>query len=394
VEPQNLSSLPEALTTGQDQNLEAPEAVDQAVVTVPQLAPPHASDSGGLARIFVGSHGLRAGWSALLFYLLYTLSSRGIGLLLETLHIRTDVVKDFSPQVLIPRELARVLGLLIAAALMALIERRRLLDYNLRAPRPLLHFAGGIASGFLVVSALLGLLALGGYVTFGPIALSGADILRFAALWGVAFLLVACYEEGFFRCYLQYTLTRGINFWWALTAVGLLCLDLILTHKGNGAWGVYVTALGGVAPCLLLHVRKTRGGGFWQAAWVTSTYFAFLHTANGGENWFGIFSVALIGFALCASVRLTGSAWWALGLHAGWDWTETFFYGSTDSGYVAHGHLLTTSPAGAVLWSGGTDGPEGSVLVLPVVLVLLLLLYLVYGREKTERVPGVQELAG
>jgi cytochrome c biogenesis factor len=49
---------------------------------------------------------------------------------------------------------------------------------------------------------------------------------------------------------------------------------------------------------------------------------------------------------------------------------------------VAKGHYLTTSPAGNALWSGGTDGPEGSLLVLGAILLLLVALLVIYGREK------------
>jgi hypothetical protein len=81
-------------------------------------------------------------------------------------------------------------------------------------------------------------------------------------------------------------------------------------------------------------------------------------------------------------VGLTGSAWWAIGFHATWDWAETYFYGTADSGLPAKGHLLATSPAGAQIWSGGADGPEGSLLIIPLVLLLLLALLAMYGRGK------------
>ncbi len=90
----------------------------------------------------------------------------------------------------------------------------------------------------------------------------------------------------------------------------------------------------------------------------------------------------MIGFVFCVSVRLTGSAWWAIGCHAAWDWAQTFFYGTADSGKVATEHFLTTTPAGNALWSGGTDGPEGSLLVLGVLVLLLLALLVIYGRRK------------
>jgi hypothetical protein len=246
----------------------------------------------------------------------------------------------------------------------------------------LLHFAEGLIAGFIALSALIGALAWGGWLNFGPVALSGASILKFAAVWGAAFLLVGCVEEGIFRCYLQFTLTRGLNFWWALGIVGAICMVLVLTGKGNGIWGVYILAGLGLVPCLLLHLTKGEASSFWQAAWVTSTLFGYIHTGNNGETWIGIFAAAAIGFTFVVSVRVTGSAWWAIGCHAAWDWAETYFYGAADSGNVANGHYLTTTPAGPAFWSGGTDGPEGSVLVLGAVLLLLVALVVLYGRKK------------
>ena len=158
------------------------------------------------------------------------------------------------------------------------------------------------------------------------------------------------------RCYALFTLTRGLNFWWAAAIVGGVCIRLLTHAKGNGVWGVYAMALLGVVPCLLLHLKRDPDSGFWQAAWVTSTFFGFGHTSNSGEAWIGIFAAGAIGFIFCVSVKLTGSAWWAIGCHAAWDWGETYFYGTADSGFVAPGHFLTTSPAGGnpgVEWRGG-----------------------------------------
>lgn len=196
------------------------------------------------------------------------------------------------------------------------------------------------------------------------------------------FLLVGLFEEGSFRCYLQFTLTRGIDFWWALGMAASVCGYLLLTTDGNGVWGVYSIALLGLPPCLLLHMKRARDAAFWQAAWVTSTLFGSIHTGNNGENWIGIFAAGLVGFVFCVSVRVTGSAWWAIGCHSAWDWAETYFYGAADSGQLAQGHYLTSSPAGNPLWSGGTDGPEGSLLAIPVILLLLAAILVLYGRRK------------
>ncbi len=333
--------------------------------------------------IFIGPQGLRAGWSVLIWFLILGILGTGVGFVFIHLHLVDFSKMDhFNVSTAFIGELISFLALVGAASAMALIERRRsLLAYNLTGPRSIPHFLSGLAAGFAALSALVGAIAWGGWLHFGPIALSGAQIVKFGALWAAAFLLVGCVEEGTFRCYLQFTLTRGINFWWALGIVASLCLPLIFHSKGNGVWGVYAAALLGLLPCLWLHLKKAPGSGFWQAAWVTSTLFGYIHTNNNGENWVGIFAAALIGFVFCVSVQVTGSAWWAIGCHAAWDWAETYFYGTADSGMVAPGHYLTTTPSGNALWSGGTDGPEGSLLVLGVILLLLAALLVIYGRK-------------
>jgi uncharacterized protein len=336
-------------------------------------------------RAFIGGQGLRAGWSVVIFALLLILFASIAGMALSSLLAVDSSGKHggLTASAAFIGELASLLALLGASAFVAFIERRKnLLAYNLTGPRRFPHFLGGLAAGFAALSALVGTLNWGGWLYFGPVALSGAHIFKYGVLWAVVFLLVGCFEEGVFRGYLQFTLTRGINFWWALGVVGAVCLWLALKDKGNGAVGVYAIALLGLLPCLILQLKKTPQSAFWQAAWVTSTLFGSVHTGNNGENWIGIFAAALIGFVFCVSVWVTGSAWWAIGCHAAWDWAETFFYGTADSGMVAKGHYLTTSPAGNALWSGGADGPEGSLLVIGAVLLLLALLLVVYGRKK------------
>ncbi len=336
----------------------------------------------GLSWVFKGEGGLRAGWSVLLFLVLFFLCMSLVGVIFYALHL-VGKKSGFTASSTLFGEAVPFLGLAGAAAMVALIEHRRsLLAFNLTGPRPVAHFLSGLAAGFVALSALIGALAWGGWLHFGPVALSGGAILTFGVTWGCAFLLVGCFEEGMFRCYLQFTLTRGINLWWALGIEAAVTLDLVLRAKGNGIWGVYAVVALGLVPCVWLHLKKAESAGFWQAAWVTSTLFGFIHTGNNGENWIGIFAAAAIGFVFVVSIRVTGSAWWAIGCHAAWDWAETYFYGTADSGNVATGHLLTAAPAGNVLWSGGADGPEGSLLVLGIIVLLLAALLALYGRRQ------------
>jgi uncharacterized protein len=352
-----------------------------ALTPQPAELSPAEEPQRGVRWVFIGPQGLRAGWSVLLFLIFFIALNVGIDYAFLHAHLisRTD---QFAPKSAFWGEFGGFVAMLISAALVALIERRRLLDYNLIGPRRTQNFFAGLAIGFLALSVLIAALAAGGWLHSGHSAITGAAVFRYALFWGCVFLVVGCVEEGLMRCYLLFTLTRGINFWWALGIVALLCGDLaIRAHgiHGSGLWGVYIAALLGLIPCFILHQNRAPGSGFWCAAWVTSTLFGFGHVANPGEAGIGVFAAAFIGFVFCVSVRVTGSAWWAIGCHAGWDWGETYFYGTADSGLTPHGSFLVSTPAGNPLWSGGAVGPEGSLLVVGVVL-LILAVVLVYGR--------------
>jgi hypothetical protein len=294
-------------------------------------------------------------------------------------------------------ELVPFFAMVGAGAIMLPIAHSRLMDYNLRDSRPVGHFFGGAAVGFAAISLLVAALAMGHWARVGRLSLSPPRAILYAFVWAIGFLLVGCVEEGTFRCYALHTLVRGINFWWALALVSGLCLYARLFVPGESTVGLYVFGVLGLLPCFLLHLRRAESSSFWQAAWGTSTGFGFVHTLNHGENWVGIFAAALVGFVFCVSIWATGSAWWAIGCHAAWDWAETYFYGTADSGFVSPGHLFSTTPAGNPLWSGGTDGPEGSLLIVPVVLILLAWLVVIHHRRsnpaKLRPAPTTERLA-
>jgi uncharacterized protein len=354
-----------------------------------ELTPPNLFQT-----IIFGPQGLRAGWSIALFFAFFAVFSIGFAyggeyLVRTVLHRSLDIKGEMTPFVGIIDEGLGFLALLCAAAIVARIERRRILDYNLTGPSPFSRFFSGALAGFLALSALVGALHLGGWIQFGPPALTGIQIARMAITWAIVFLVVGLLEEGLCRCYLQFTLTRGVNFWWALGIVAVICAFLAPQYKNPGAWGIWSFAVLAIFHCLWLHLRQVHDRNFWYAAWAISTFFAFGHVSNKGETWIGIFAAAAVGFAFAATIRITGSAWWAIGCHAAWDWAESFFYGTPDSGLLAKGHFLTTTPSGPALWSGGTDGPEGSLLAVPAIVLILAIAYVQFVRRKTATNPSV-----
>lgn len=367
---------------GPDDALRADRASDGAVPPERELKVGR-PEPDELSWIFFGPHGLRAGWSILIFgvllYFLLDLFQVILSfLVLDVAHLHVSGGTALST---ILGEGNRVAALVTAVLVVGALEHRRLADYNLAGPRRLLRLFSGATAGFIALSVLIAALMAGGWLHFGPAGLAGAGIIKYALLWGVAFALVGVFEEGAFRCYLLATLARGVNFWWTLPVVGGICLYLIASPTAHGAWGVYIVAAVGLLPCAWIEKSESLRRGFWQAAWATSVGFGFIHTFNRGENWMGILAAAVIGFVFCVSVRVTGSAWWAIGCHASWDWAESYFYGTADSGFYARGHLLTSIPSGPALWSGDGAGPEGSVLVFPTILLLLAALLVLYGRR-------------
>lgn len=299
----------------------------------------------GVKWVFRGSDGLRAGWSLLLFFAIMTVLAISAGALIAVLPHSPP------PASTAPGDAWRTFGndalgfgvFVIGSWIMSRIERRPFASYGLRRDHALPDLLHGMGWGVVMLSVLVGLLAATGTLVFDGFALRGLPALGYAAAWLAAFASVGLFEEYFTRGYLQYTLARGIA-------------GLVDAVAPNG--------------------RNARTIGFWVAAAVFSVgIFAAGHLGNQGETAMGIVSVALAGITFVYVLYRTGSLWWAIGFHATWDWAQSYLYGVHDSGLAVQGHLLNSHAAGAALLSGGTTGPEGSILVVP---TLLLTLYIIH----------------
>ena len=217
-------------------------------------------------------------------------------------------------------------SVLLATVFMAFVEQRPAFAYGFGGRKPIVRFVSGFFFGFIAISAFVGTLAKAGLLHLDGRLLHGPTIWLNGLGWALFFVIVALFEEGFYRGYLQFTLTRGI--------------------------------------------------GFWRGALLINFLFGFSHGSNAGETPVGLFSAGAIGLILCLTLWYTGSLWWALGFHAAWDWGESFFYGTSDSGLLVKGRLFAEHPIGNVLWNGGATGPEGSLLVLPLLAIIALCVWL------------------
>ncbi|MEG3175119.1 type II CAAX endopeptidase family protein [Sphingomonas sp. RB3P16] len=302
-----------------------------------------------IRSIFIGKDGLRAGWSLLLYLLAFA-----ILMMIATALVHPKAGPAGAPQPLratLIAEAAFSIAALGAAYLLAPIERRRFAAYGLQRAHALRDALRGMAWGLALLSLLVGTMVVSGALVVDRIALSPAEALGYGAGWLVTFCLVGLFEEFLTRGFLQYTLARGI--------AGLV---------------------GAVVP----RARHARTIGFWVAATILSVgLFAAGHIGNAGETVLGLISVALAGLTFAYALYRTGSLWWAIGFHAMWDWAQSFLYGVPDSGLMMEGHLLATHPAGATLLSGGATGPEGSVLIIPTLLLALVVIHRTLPRRAT-----------
>ena len=281
---------------------------------------------------FIGPNGLRAGWRFALFNLLWFGFVNVIALVVRAL-LHPPRNRGFTPLFDISQELIFLTALVLALAVMLKIERRPFkLDFL--PLRGLLgrNFWVGWLWGFCALTALLLMMRGLNDFSFGPLALHGSELVKFALLWALGFFLVGIFEESFSRGYGLRTLATGM--------------------------------------------------GFWPAAVITSLIFGAIHISNGGEQWLGIASVVAIAFILCFTLWRTGTLWFAVGLHFGWDYAETFIYGVPDSGEVATGHLLTPHFQGSHWITGGSVGPEGSALVFVIYGLMALLFHFAYRERK------------
>jgi uncharacterized protein len=285
-------------------------------------------------NIFIGPHGLRAGWKWLIFVLIFAALSFAMVMIARLFVHKPAPHSPPNLKLMMVFELIQAACVLLVTGFMAkFIDHRPWGYFGLPLTRAFRsEFFLGAFVGWAALAVQLELMHLGGWFNFGSLALHGGDILRYGLFWGVFFLGTGFFEEGFLRGYPQRVLTNGM--------------------------------------------------GFWPSALLLSILFAALHLGNSGENKFGIFMVFVDGMTMCFTLWRTGNMWFAVGNHAAWDWSQTFFFGTPDSGMKPIGALLSPSFHGPALLSGGNAGPEGSILVLLSEALIAIVVAVIYRKRK------------
>jgi membrane protease YdiL (CAAX protease family) len=289
-------------------------------------------------NIFVGPNGIRAGWRLLIFVAIFLALAFCVQFVLSHIpavraYQQAQPKGVITPAGQIIGEGLSVFFLVISALIMTKIEKRSFADYGLPLSETFgKRFWQGVPLGLAMLSLLMGLIgALHGF-SLGGFAITGIEAIKYAVLYGIGFILVGIFEEFSFRGYMQSTLASGM--------------------------------------------------GFWPAAIVLGIMFGAIHLGNPGEAKYGALMAGLFGLVAAFSLRRTGSIWFAIGMHASWDWGETYLYSVPDSGLLAQGHLLNSSFHGPTWLTGGSVGPEGSALVFLVLLIWALVIHLLFPAKR------------
>ena len=282
-----------------------------------------------LRDVFVGPHGLYPGTRWLIYLAMGGMLALVLGSVVQALH-------HHSPGAIwwgMVSEGALMMAAILPGFVMARIEGRPFGAFGLPSRGAFgRDFWIGALWGIGFLTALMLMLRVAGVFSFGSLSLHGLRIAKFAAYYAFFFLAVGFFEEFMMRGYSQWVLSQGMR--------------------------------------------------FWPAAALLSAGFGAIHSGNSGESKIGLIAAGLIGFFFCLTLRRTGMLWWAVGFHMAWDWGESFLYSVPDSGGMSPGHLLNSSFNGPEWLTGGSVGPEGSVLIFVILLALWLLFDQVYREVK------------
>jgi membrane protease YdiL (CAAX protease family) len=287
------------------------------------------------ANLFRNERGIRAGWRLLMYTLMVVVVASVLRFIFNAVYPHPHGGTP-PPGLLLFSEAMNFLVIFGVAFVMSRIERRPVGAYGIPAGEAFgKKFWLGALFGILEISALVGLIALFGGYSFGPIALHGNQIFQWASYYVVFFVFVGFFEEFLFRGYTQFTLGEGI--------------------------------------------------GFWPAAAILSFLFGFAHYFNEGEGIVGAASVVLVAMLFAFTLRRSGNLWYAIGLHAAFDFGETFLYSVPDSGFVFPGHLSDAVLHGPRWLTGGTVGPEGSVFCFLTMGLQFLVVLWLFPKHKSQQ---------
>jgi membrane protease YdiL (CAAX protease family) len=130
-------------------------------------------------------------------------------------------------------------------------------------------------------------------------------------------------------------------------------------------------------------------GAFWAVVFL-SALFGAVHLGNPdaqGFLSFGFFNTLAVGLLFALARIRTGSLWFSVGLHFGWNLFQGAVFGLPVSGLHEFSTLVTATVHGSQALTGGAYGPEASATCTIVLVIALPLLTVVTASRNIQHPP-------
>ena len=118
--------------------------------------------------------------------------------------------------------------------------------------------------------------------------------------------------------------------------------------------------------------NMAEGLGMNKAILISCVLYGLVHSANPNATLLSSAIIVLFGYLRIYGYLSTGQLWLSIGMHTGWNFFQASVFGFAASGHAEEATLITHDSQAANWLSGGQFGPEGSVVMIPVVLLTLL----------------------
>ncbi len=133
-----------------------------------------------------------------------------------------------------------------------------------------------------------------------------------------------------------------------------------------------------------------QAGGTLAALLVSALLFGLAHLATPGVTLATAMAIAIeAGLMLGLAYVVTRNLWLPIGIHFAWNFTQSGIFGITSSGQSTHG-LLDVRFTGPDWLTGGTFGPEASVIAIAICIPVTIALALVARRRHQWMSPGLR----
>ena len=216
-------------------------------------------------------------------------------------------------------------------------EGRKIYTLGFTKSKALRYYLKGFGIGILMVSVVVGIIAIFGNIELVKDSpnITGIDSLAIVLIFLAGYLIQGASEE---------ILSRG----WMMQVIGA-------RYKP------------------------------WLGVLISSLLFAILHLGNRGITPLPVINLVLFALFMAVCVMNDKNLWSVCGWHSSWNWVLGNVYGLSVSGSGEKVTIFDLNTKGNTLISGGGFGPEGSLITTFVLIIVIVFIsYKILHKQKLD----------